>query len=129
MRPSCVIMSPRGGIDDSRHIIFARRMPHGCRGSHHGSSDYRHGIWRGMVDRWRALAPLPSARGSANAVHVNGRIHVIGGATLPAGPKENRIHPSRIIAVGTHEVYDIASNSWATAKAMPTPRNHAAGGA
>jgi N-acetylneuraminic acid mutarotase len=81
------------------------------------------------ADKWRALSPLPVARGSANAVHVNGRIHVIGGATLPAGLKEDWTHPSRNIAVSTHEVYDIASNSWTTAKEMPTPRNHAAGGA
>jgi N-acetylneuraminic acid mutarotase len=34
-----------------------------------------------QVDRWRALAPLPGSRGAANAVHVNGRIHVDGGTT------------------------------------------------
>jgi N-acetylneuraminic acid mutarotase len=82
-----------------------------------------------QADSWRALAPLPGARGSASAVHVNGRIHVIGGATLPAGLKEEWVHPSRNIAVGTHEVYDLASNSWTKATDMPTPRNHAAGGA
>jgi hypothetical protein len=31
---------------------------------------------------------------------------------LPAGLKEEWVHPSRNIAVGTHEVYDLASNSW-----------------
>lgn len=82
-----------------------------------------------QTDAWRALAPLPVARGSANAIHVNGRTHVIGGATLPAGLKEGWVHPSRIIAVGTHEAYDPASNSWTKATDMPTPRNHAAGGA
>lgn len=59
---------------------------------------------------------------------MNGRIHVIGGATLPAGLKEEWVHPSRNIAVGTHEVYDLASNTWTKAADMPTPRNHAAGG-
>jgi len=82
-----------------------------------------------QVDQWRALAPLPGSRGAANAVHVNGRIHVIGGATLPAGLKEEWVHPSRNIAVGMHEVYDLASNTWTKAADMPTPRNHAAGGA
>ena len=38
------------------------------------------------------------------------------------------MHPSRNIAVGTHEVYDLASNTWTKAADMPTPRNHAAGG-
>jgi hypothetical protein len=80
-------------------------------------------------DKWRALAPLPSARGSANAIHVNGRIHVIGGATIPTGLKEEWVHPSRNIAVGTHDVYDLTSKTWTKAADMPTPRNHAAGGA
>jgi len=43
------------------------------------------------ADKWRVLSPLPVARGSANAVHVNGRIQ--GGATLPAGLKEDWTHP------------------------------------
>jgi N-acetylneuraminic acid mutarotase len=46
-----------------------------------------------QADAWRALAPLPVARGSANAIHVNGRIHVIGGATLPAELKEDGFTP------------------------------------
>jgi N-acetylneuraminic acid mutarotase len=82
-----------------------------------------------QADAWRSLAPLPVARGSANAIHVNGRIHVIGGATLHAGLKEEWVHPSRNVAVGTHEVYDLTSNTWTKAADMPTPRNHAAGGA
>lgn len=81
------------------------------------------------TDTWQALAPLPVARGSANAIYMNGRIHVIGGATLPAGLKEDWIHPARNIAVGTHDVYDLKNNSWTKAADMPTPRNHAAGAA
>jgi N-acetylneuraminic acid mutarotase len=80
------------------------------------------------ADKWKAFAPLPVARGSANALHVNGRIHVIGGATLPPETQEEWVHPSRIIAVGTHDVYDLASNTWTKAASMPTPHNHAAGG-
>jgi hypothetical protein len=38
-----------------------------------------------QTDAGRTLAPLPVARSSANAIHVNGRIHVIGGAAQPAG--------------------------------------------
>lgn len=80
------------------------------------------------TDTWQALAPLPVARGSANAIYMNGHIHVIGGATLPVGLKEEWIHPSRNIAVGTHEIYDLSNNNWTKAADMPTPRNHAAGG-
>lgn len=81
-----------------------------------------------QADAWKALAPLPAARGSANALVVNGRIHVIGGATLPAGVKEEWLHPSRNVSVGTHEVYDPAANAWSKRADMPTPRNHAAAG-
>ena len=82
-----------------------------------------------QADTWRALAPLPSARGSANALTVNGRIHLIGGATLPPVPgKPEWLHPSRNVSIGTHDVYDPASNTWSNRADMPTPRNHAAAG-
>lgn len=80
------------------------------------------------TDTWRALAAAPTSRGSSNAVTVNGKIHVIGGAALPPGLKEDWIHPSRNISLGTHEVYDPATNLWAKRADMPTPRNHAAAG-
>jgi hypothetical protein len=70
-----------------------------------------------------------NAHGSANAVHVNGYIRLIGGAGVPAKLKESWVHPSRNIALGTHEVYDLTSNAWTKAADLPTPRNHAAGGA
>ena len=79
-------------------------------------------------DTWRELAPAPTARGSANAVVIAGKIHVIGGATLPADLKEDWIHPARNLAIGTHEVFDPATNAWSKRADMPTPRNHAAAG-
>lgn len=80
-------------------------------------------------DSWRALAPVPQARGSSSAIVVNGKIHLIGGATLPFEMKNTNFHPSLNVSVGTHEVYDIASNSWSKRADLPTPRNHAAAGA
>jgi N-acetylneuraminic acid mutarotase len=80
------------------------------------------------ADAWKALAPVPAARGSANALVVDGRIHLIGGATLPTGTKEEWLHPSRNVSVGTHLVYDPAANAWSKRADMPTPRNHAAAG-
>lgn len=78
-------------------------------------------------DTWKALAPLPTKRGSPVATAVNGKIHVIGGATASVGAKEAGIHPARPhLVVGTHEVYDPATNSWETRRPMPTARNHAA---
>lgn len=81
------------------------------------------------TDQWRELAPMPTARGSANAVVVNGKIHVIGGAGLHPGSKETAAHPARPHrSLGTNEVYDPATNTWETRSPMPTARNHAAAG-
>src|SRR5260370_42607515 len=48
------------------------------------------------TDTWKALAPMPSKRGSALAAVVNDKIYVIGGATTIPGPKETAVvstHP------------------------------------
>lgn len=80
-------------------------------------------------DTWKALAPLPTKRGSPVAAVVNGKIHVIGGATTNEGSKVAGIHPARPHrVVGTNEVYDPAINTWETRSPMPTARNHAAVG-
>jgi N-acetylneuraminic acid mutarotase len=81
-------------------------------------------------DTWKALAPLPTKRGSPVATVVNGKIYVIGGATTNEGSKEAGMHPARPHrVVGTNEVYDPATNTWEKRRDMPTPRNHAAIGA
>jgi N-acetylneuraminic acid mutarotase len=81
------------------------------------------------TDTWKALAPMPSKRGSVNAVVVNGKIHVIGGAGVHPGSKETASHPARPHrAVGTHDVYDPATDKWEPRSPMPTARNHAAAG-
>ena len=80
-------------------------------------------------DTWKALAPLPTKRGSPNAAVVNGKIYVIGGASTHPGSKETAVHPRRPHrSVGTNEVYDPATNTWDTRSTMPTARNHAAVG-
>jgi N-acetylneuraminic acid mutarotase len=76
-------------------------------------------------DSWKALAPMPTKRGSAVAAAVGGKIYVIGGGAISPGSKEPSIHPARPhLAVGTVEEYDPATNSWRTRTPMPTPRNH-----
>lgn len=81
------------------------------------------------ADSWKALAPLPSKRGSPNAVVHNGKIYVIGGAGLHPGSKETAVHPARPHrSLSTNEVYDPATNTWETRQPMPTARNHAAAG-
>lgn len=82
------------------------------------------------ADTWRALAPMPSKRGSALAAVVNDKIYVVGGASTLPGSKEIAVYPTHPhTSVGTVEEYDPASNSWRERGAMPTPRNHAAIGA
>jgi N-acetylneuraminic acid mutarotase len=79
-------------------------------------------------DSWRALAPLPTKRGSPVAVSAGDRIYVIGGAV--AGPGQSAVHPQRPhTSVGTVEEYDPATNTWRQRAPMPTPRNHMVGGA
>jgi N-acetylneuraminic acid mutarotase len=81
------------------------------------------------ADTWKALAPLPSKRGSAVAAVAGDKIYVIGGATTPPGSKETAVHPARPhVSVGTVEEYDPATNSWRQRSPMPTPRNHATAG-
>ncbi|HKF99332.1 MAG TPA: kelch repeat-containing protein [Xanthobacteraceae bacterium] len=85
------------------------------------------------ADSWKELAPMPTKRGAAAATALNGKLYVIGGATMMPGSNETGIHPARRhMVVGAVEEYDPASNTWAARSALPTPRNHhvvaAAGG-
>lgn len=81
------------------------------------------------ADSWKALAPLPTKRGSANAGIMDSKIYVIGGAGLHPGSKETVVHPARPHrALGTNEMYNPTTNAWETRSPMPTARNHAAAG-
>jgi len=78
-------------------------------------------------DSWKALAPMPTRRGSPVAATVNGKIYVIGGASTHPGSKETAVHPARPHrALSAVEEYDPATNSWRPRSPMPTARNHAA---
>src|SRR5437762_12028642 len=82
-----------------------------------------------IADSWKALAPMPTKRGSPIAATVGDKIYVIGGATMPAGSKETAVHPARPQgSAGTVEEYDPANNTWRARASMPTPRNHATAG-
>src|SRR2546427_2353676 len=79
------------------------------------------------TDTWKALAPMPTRRGSPVAATVNGKIYVIGGATTHPGSTEPAVLPTRPHrSVGTVEEYDPATNTWRARSPMPTARNHAA---
>jgi N-acetylneuraminic acid mutarotase len=79
------------------------------------------------ADAWKALASMPSKRGSALAAVVDDKIYVVGGAATIPGSKETAVFPTHPhVSVGTVEEYDPAANTWRARSAMPTPRNHAA---
>jgi N-acetylneuraminic acid mutarotase len=75
---------------------------------------------------WTEGAPMPTPRGALAAVVLAGRIHAIGGNAAEASSLDHREHgvSSDASSVGTHEVYDAASNTWTRRAPLPTPRNH-----
>ena len=79
------------------------------------------------TDSWKELAPMPTPRGSAQAVAVGGKIYVIGGAHANI-PGKAMTEPLWVgvpqIVVGTVEEYDPATNTWRARAPMPTGRNH-----
>src|SRR5205809_5647416 len=91
------------------------------------SSDLNAWEYDPAADTWKALAPMPTRRGSPVAATVNSKIYVIGGATTHPGSTEPAVLPTRPHrSVGTVEEYDPATNTWRARSPMPTARNHAA---
>ncbi len=79
------------------------------------------------TDHWRALAPMPTARGAANAATV-GDENLCHRRRLGASRPENRWLECADAhrALGTNEMYDPENNTWQERSPMPTSRNHAA---
>ena len=74
-----------------------------------------------VADSYKALAPMPVKRCSAQAEEVGGKIYVIGGLEPYEDGTGTRV-------TGRHEMYDPATNSWTARSPMPTSRNHAYSG-
>lgn len=75
---------------------------------------------------WHDGAPMPTPRGALAVAVLGGKIHAIGGNAprgrdLPAHEHGVSRHDR---SVGTHEVYDPATDSWTRRAPMPTARNH-----
>jgi N-acetylneuraminic acid mutarotase len=78
-------------------------------------------------DSWRALAPMPTARTAAAAAEVGGKIYVFAGASVHPGQPLVSLSPDvPHRSLDTVEVYDPATNTWASRGPAPTARNHAA---
>ena len=82
------------------------------------------------ADSWKALATLPTKRGSPLAAVVKDKIYVIGGATMSLGSNEPAVFANRPArSLGANEAYDPDTNKWTARNPMPTARNHTFGGA
>lgn len=80
-------------------------------------------------DTWKALPPMPTARGAAVATAVDGKIYVIGGASVHPGMKIRGLNarvPQQ--ALSTNEAFDLKTQTWEERSPMPTARNHMAVG-
>ncbi len=69
-----------------------------------------------VQDSWQTMAPMPNYRCITAAVAANGKIYVIGGASLSA--------PNQV--VGLVEEYDPATNTWAQRASLLIPRGNPA---
>jgi N-acetylneuraminic acid mutarotase len=82
-----------------------------------------------VADAWKALAPMPTPRMAAVAAEVDGKIYVLGGASVHPGDKIISLGPKvPHRSLNINEAYDPATNTWETRIPMPTSRNHAAVG-
>ena len=74
-----------------------------------------------VADAYKALAPIPGNRCSAQAEEVGGKIYLIGGLEPLENGKGTRV-------TGRNQMYDPATNTWTDRSPMPTARNHAFSG-
>ena len=65
------------------------------------------------TDAWTTLAPMPTPEAGAAAASINGKLYVIGGITQAVTN-----NPRNAVL----QVYDPATNTWATKASMPTAR-------
>jgi N-acetylneuraminic acid mutarotase len=96
----------------------------GFRGATFNPTDAVH-IYDIASGTWSRGAPMPTPRGAIAVAVLDGRIHAIGGNAANAGSlgHEHGVGGDNS-SVGTHEVYDPASDSWTRLAPVPTPRNH-----
>lgn len=80
---------------------------------------------------WSEGTPMPTPRGALAVAVLDGGIHAVGGTAADAAALRADEHTigADSSSVGTHEVYDPATDSWTRLAPMPTARNHLGAGA
>jgi N-acetylneuraminic acid mutarotase len=73
-------------------------------------------------NRWRARAPMPTARGALAVGVIDGKIYAVGGKREPKEDGGKKAGREEIL--NTLEVYDPVADTWQTLPPMPTPRDH-----
>jgi glucose/arabinose dehydrogenase/N-acetylneuraminic acid mutarotase len=76
----------------------------------------RSAVYDPGTNTWTTLPDMPTPRGGAQALHVNGKIYVVAGMTADGAS-------SAIV-----EVFDVASRTWSTGPAMSTARDNPGAG-
>lgn len=77
-------------------------------------------VYDPATDTWVTKAPMPTARGNLAVAVVNNQIYAIGGDGNGGG--------GNAVLLNTVEMYDPASNLWASRLVMPTARDSLAAG-
>lgn len=67
-------------------------------------------VYNPLADRWSAIAPVPTKRGSIAVAVLGKRIHLVGGRDEQS--------------VGTHEAYDPLTNTYTSLAPLPIGRDH-----
>jgi N-acetylneuraminic acid mutarotase len=102
---------PRGAVG----LVAVGGMIHAIAG-HPGDNKVvgTHEVFNPATGTWTPAAPLPTPRDHlGNIIVVDGKLHVLGGRTT-GNPADS---------VALHDVYDPATDKWASAAALPAPRS------
>ncbi len=101
--------------NDLAHLVGGRRPSGAANMAYRDHVDMTdHLVFDPGSGAWSTAAPALTARNSAAGVALSGRLHVVGGRSVTAGPSVS------------HEVYDPREDRWRLAS--PLPREAGAGG-
>jgi N-acetylneuraminic acid mutarotase len=112
------------GIGGKMYLFGGFRIPDSGKTAWHPVAD----AWAYDLEKqgWEALPPMPTPRGALSAVAVGSKVYVIGGAKLPAkiDQSDGIVPGGPVELLGTVEVYDTETKSWAAKTPMSLARNH-----